>query len=151
MGAEVAVLALGAGISAYSSYEQGRQQARAARQEAKLRRAQAREMRERMVIEEANIKEQGEEFKASQTAAFAAGGVALGTGATLLALEDTNSKIAKKITEMKRDTTFRANQLEQGASFTAAQAGQYEQAGMLGAAGSLLSAGTSYYRNRSQG
>jgi len=148
MGAEVAVLAVGAGVSAYSQYEQGRQQARAARQDAQLKRAQAREMRERMAIEEVNLKQQGEEFKASQTSAFAAGGVELGTGATLIALEDTNSKIAKKITEMKRDTLFRANQLEKGASISMEQSGQYEQAGMLGAAGSLLQAGASYYRNR---
>jgi hypothetical protein len=147
MGAEVAVLAIGAGVSAYANYEQGRQQARAAKQDAKLKRAQAQEMRERMAIEEVNIKEQGEEFKAQQTAAFAAGGVALGTGATLLALEDTNSKIAKRITDMKRDTLFRANQLEKGASISMSQAGQYQQAGYLGAAGSLLSAGASYYRN----
>lgn len=148
MGAEVAVLAVGAGVSAYAEYEQGRQQAAAAREEAKLKRAQAREMRERMVVEEANIKQQGEEFKAQQTAAFAAGGVELGTGATLIALEDTNSKIAKKITEMKRDTLFRANQLERGASFAQTQATQYEQAGMLSAAGSLLAGGASYYRNK---
>lgn len=148
MGAEVAVLAVGAGVSAYAEYERGQAQARAARQEAALKRAQAREMRERMVVEEANIKQQGEEFKAQQTAAFAAGGVELGTGATLIALEDTNSKIAKKITEMKRDTLFRANQLERGASFTASQAGEYERAGTLSAAGSLLAGGASYYRNK---
>jgi len=148
MGAEVAVLAIGAGVSAYAQYEQGRQQARAARQEAAFKRAQAREMRERMRLEEINLKQQGEEFKAQQTAAYAAGGVELGTGATLIALEDTNSKIAKQITDMKRDTLFRANQLEKGAAFTASQAGQYEQAGTLSAAGTLLSAGASYYRNK---
>jgi hypothetical protein len=147
MGAEVAVMAVGAGVSAYANYEQGRQRAWAARQDAKLKRAQAQEMRERMAIEEVNIQEQGEGFKAQQTAAYAAGGVELGTGATLLALEDTNAKIAKRITDMKRDTLFRANQLEKGASISMTQAGQYEQAGALAAAGSLLQGGASYYRN----
>jgi hypothetical protein len=147
MGAEVAVLAVGAGLSAYSQYEQGRQQAEAAKQDAKMKRAQAREMRERMYLEEINLKQQGEEFKAQQTAAFAAGGVELGTGATLIALEDTNSKIAKQITDMKRDTLFRVNQLEKGASISMQQSSQYAQAGTLSAAGSLLSAGASYYRN----
>ena len=94
-----------------------------------------------MYLEELNLKEQGEEFKASQTAAYAAGGVELGTGATLIALEDTNAKIAKKITDMKRDTMFRANQLEMGASISMQQSGQYAQAGTLGATGTLLQAG----------
>lgn len=148
MGAEVAVLAVGAGVSAYAAYEEGRLRARSARREASIKRSQAREMRERMVIEEANLKQQGEEFKAQQTAAFAAGGVELGTGATLIALEDTNSKIAKKISDMKRDTMFRANQLERGASISQSEATGYEQAGMLGAAGSLLQGGASYMRRR---
>lgn len=147
MGAEVAVMAVGAGISAYAQYEQGRQRAWAARQDAKLRRIQAKEMRERMYLEELNLKQQGEEFKASQTAAYAAGGVELGTGATLIALEDTNAKIAKKITDMKRDTLFRANQVEQGANISMTQAGQYEQAGTLGAAGTLLTTGAEIAKN----
>lgn len=150
MGAETAVLAVGAGVSAYANYAKGQQQAEAARQDAKLKRAQAKEMLDRMYLEEINLKQQGEEFKAKQTASYAAGGVELGTGATLLALEDTNSKIAKQITDMKRDTVFRANQLEKGASISMRESGQYAQAGMLGAAGSLLEGGADYYKNRTK-
>lgn len=148
MGAGVAVMAVGAGISAYSQYEQGRQRAWAARQDAKMKKLQAQEMRERMVIEELNLKQQGEEFKASQTASYAAGGVELGTGATLIALEDTNSKIAKKITDMKRDTLFRVNQLERGANISMREASGFEEAGTISAVGTLLSAGGEYLKNR---
>lgn len=145
MGAEVAVLAVGAGVSAYSQYQQGKQQAEAAKQQAKFKRAQAKEMLDRMVIEEKNIAMQGEEFKASQMGAYASGGVALGTGATLLALEDTNAKIFQKINEMKRDTTFRAGQLMKGADVSMQESSQYSQAGTLGAVGTLLSGGAKAY------
>jgi hypothetical protein len=149
MGVETAVLVAGVGIQAYSQYQEGQARAKAARQQAKLNKAQAREMLDRMVIEEKNILQQGEEFKASQTAAYAAGGVELGTGATLLALEDTNSKIAKKIVDMKRDVNFRASQIQKGASYDMSLASSYETAGTLGAAGTLLAGAGSYYKNKS--
>ena len=149
MGVETAVMAAGVGIQAYSQYQQGQARASAARQEAKFKRAQAKEMLDRMAIEEVNLKQQGEAFKAEQTAGYAAGGVALGTGATLLAVEDTNAKMSKKITDMKRDTTFRANQLMMGANVSQQEASAFAQAGALGAAGTLLEGGASYYKNRS--
>jgi len=149
MGVETAVLAAGVGIQAYSQYQQGQARASAARQEAKFKRAQAAEMLDRMAIEEVNLKEQGEQFKAEQTAGYAAGGVALGTGATLLALEDTNSKITKKVSDMKRDTTFRANQLMMGANVSMQEASAFSSAGTLSAVGTLLEGGASYYKNRS--
>ena len=147
MGAEVAVLAVGTGIQAYSQYQQGRQQAEAAKQQAKFKRAQAREMLERMAIEEKNLNEQGAEFKAKQTSAYAAGGVAIGTGATLLALEDTNAKIYQKIYEMKRDTQFRSAQLMKGADVSMQEAEQMKTAGKMGAVGTLLSGSYTAYRN----
>ncbi len=151
MGAEVAVLAAGTGIQAYSQYQQGRLRAEAAKQEAKNKRAQAAEMLERLAIEEVNLKEQGEEFKGKQLGAYAAGGVALGTGATLIALEDTNAKITQKITEVRRDTIFRANQLMRGADYSMGEAAQFREVGNLSAAGSLLEGGATYYDKRSKG
>ncbi len=151
MGAEVAVLAAGTGISAYSQYQQGRIRAEAAKQDAKNKRAQASEMLERLAIEEVNLKEQGEEFKGKQLGAYAAGGVALGTGATLIALEDTNAKINEKITEVRRDTIFRANQLMRGADLAMSESAQFKEAGTIGAAGSLLQGGATYYDKRSKG
>ena len=151
MGAEVAVLAAGTGIQAYSQYQQGRLRAEAAKQEAKNKRAQAAEMLERLAIEEVNLKEQGEEFKGKQLGAYAAGGVALGTGATLIALEDTNAKITQKITEVRRDTIFRANQLMRGADYSMTESAQFREVGNLSAAGSLLEGGATYYDKRSKG
>lgn len=149
MGVEVAAGAalVGTGVQAYGQYQSAQAQARAARAQAKLKRAQADEMLERMRIEELNMQQQGEEFKAAQTASFAKGGVELGTGATLIAMEDTNFKIGKQITAMKRDTIFKANQLRQGASYDIALGRDTATAGAITAAGTLLQGGANYYKN----
>lgn len=148
MGVEVAAAAavVGTGVQAYGQYQSAQAQARAAKQNAKLKKAQAAEMIERMHLEASNLKEQGEEFKASQTAQYAKGGVEVGTGATLIALEDTNFKITKQIETMKRDTMFRANQLIQGAGFEMAQARDSATAGAIMATGTLLQGGADYYK-----
>lgn len=150
MGVEVAAAAavVGTGIQAYGQYQSAQAQARAARQNAKLKRSQANEMVERLRIEELNLQEQGEEVKAAQTTGYAKGGVQLGTGVTLLALEDTNYKISKKIETMKRDTMFRANQLIQGAGFEMDQARDTSLAGAITAGGTLLQGGAEYYKNK---
>jgi hypothetical protein len=148
MGVEVAAGAavIGTGLQAYGQYQAAQAQARAAKQNAKLKASQAKEMIERMRIEELNIAAQGEEFKAAQTATFAKSGVELGTGATLIAMEDTNFKIGKQIETMKRDTMFRANQLIKGAGFEMAQARDSATAGAITAGGTLLQGGANYYK-----
>jgi len=151
MAASTAVLAAGTGLQAYSKYQEGRQRAEAAKQEAKFKRAQAREMLERLALEEKNIQEEGEQVKAQQLSSFAASGVELGTGATLIALEDTNSRVAQRISNIRRDVNFRASQLKRGADFSMTEAGQFREAGTIGAAGSLLAGGASFAKNRSEG
>ncbi len=150
MGLEVAAAAavVGTGIQAYGQYQSAQAQARAARQNAKLKQAQAGEMIERLRIEELNLREQGEEVKSAQTTAYAKGGVQLGTGVTLLALEDTNFKIGKKIESMKRDTMFRANQLIAGAGYDMAQGRDTALAGAITAGGTLLQGGAEYMKNK---
>jgi hypothetical protein len=137
----------GAGLKAYGQYQSAQSQAWAARQNAKMKETQAREMLERMGIQEDRMKQQGEEFKSKQAGDFARGGVQLGTGATLVTMEDTNFKIAQGIDDMRRDTVFRVNQLQQGASFEYKQAGETADAGAILAGGSLLEGAGSYYKN----
>lgn len=138
---------VGAGLQAYGMYASAQAQARAGRENAKLKKAQATEMLEKMRIEELNIHEQGEEFKANQTATYAKSGVELGTGATLIAMEDTNFKIGKQIQTMKRDTIFRANQLIAGAGYDMAQARDTATAGAISAGGTLLQGGANFAKN----
>lgn len=147
MAVAAAAAVVGAGMQAYGQYQSAQAQARAGRQNAKLKQAQAQEMAERLRIEELNIKEQGEEVKADQTTAYAKGGAQLGTGITLLAMEDTNYKISKKIEVMRRDTMFRANQLIAGAGFEMGQARDTQTAGAITAGATLLQAGADFKKN----
>lgn len=130
----------GAGLQAYGQYESARQQAEASRVEARMRRAQAAEILERAKMAELSLEQTGREVVASQASAFAKGGVALGTGMTLVAMEDTNMKIQMEIENSNRDAFFRANQLIQGAAFEEKAAGQFMKAGAIQAGATLLGA-----------
>jgi superfamily II RNA helicase len=147
MAIPLALIALGAGVQAYGQYKSSQDAAWAARQNAKLKRAQATEMLEKMKIQEQRIHSQGEDFKAKQINEFAASGVQLGAGATLVALEDTNMKIGQQVDDMKRDTKFKANQIMLGAGYEDMQAAQTSNAGKVAAFGSLLEGGASAYKN----
>jgi hypothetical protein len=136
---EGAIIA-GAGLQAYGQYEAARQQAEASKQEAKMRRAQAKEIMERAALNEKNLEQTGREVVASQMSAFAKGGVALGSGMTLVAMEDTNLKIQMEIENSNRDAFFRADQLRKGASFEQRAAGQFMTAGGIMAGATLLGA-----------
>lgn len=138
MAIPIAIMALGAGMQAYGQYQSSQNAAWAARQNAKLKRAQAKELLEKMKIQEERINTQGEDFKAKQINDFAAGGVQLGTGATLVALEDTNMKINQQVDDMKRDSIFKANQIMMGAKYEDMQANDTATAGKVAAFGTLL-------------
>lgn len=144
----VGLIALGAGMQAYGQYVSSQAAASAARKNAQLKRAQATEMLERMAIQEDRIQAQGNSFKAKAINEYAASGVQIGTGATLVAMEDANLKISQQIEDMKRDTRFKANQLEMGAGFEDSQANDTADAGMIAAGGSLLGGLSSYYKNK---
>lgn len=137
----------GAGLQAFGQYQSGQAQARAARQQAKLKKVQANELLERMRIQEGRFREQGEAYKAKQTADYAGNGVAVGTGATLVAMEDTNFKISQQIEDMQRDTLFRVNQLRLGAKYEVQQGNDAATAGAIMAGGSILEGYADYKKN----
>lgn len=139
------VIAAAAGVAAYGQYQSAQSSAWAARQQAKLKKAQADELLSKMQIQEQRIHEQGEEFKAKQITDFASNGVQLGSGATLVAMEDTNMKIHQQIDDMKRDTKFKANQIMLGAHYDEIDASNRSDAGSIQAFGTLLGgAGDAY-------
>lgn len=139
-----AAFVVGVGLQAYSAWSGGQAQAKAAKQQARLKEAQANEMLSRMAVQETRLKSQGDAFAAQQMTSFAKGGVAVGSGATLVAMEDTHYKIATEISDMKRDTIFRANQIRLGASFDLEQGQQASRAGAILAGATLLEGAGSY-------
>jgi hypothetical protein len=133
----ISILA-GAGMQAFGQFQSGQASAKAARQQAKLKQAQAQEMLNRMAIQEGRIRDQGEAFKGQQLTEFGSSGIQLGTGSTLIAMEDANLKINQQVEDMKRDTIFRANQLMIGADYEIQQGRDSISAGAVMAGGSLL-------------
>lgn len=145
VGAAVAVV--GMGMQAYSQYKEGQAQAAAANLSAKMKRAQSKEMLEKMRIQEGRLEKQGEEFKGQQLTDYASRGVALGTGATLVALEDTNMKIATSIEDMKRDSLFKINQINQGVDITLQEGRDAATAGAIRSGSTLLQGAGNYSNN----
>jgi hypothetical protein len=136
---------VGAGLNAYGQRQAARAQARAARDQAALKEAQAQEMLEKMKIQAERLTLQGEAFKADQLNQAAGAGLQLGTGATLLAMEDTNMKIYDGIEDMKRDTLFKVQQLRMGASFDSDMARDTINAGAITSTATLLEGGARAY------
>lgn len=147
MGVETAAAVglVGAGVQAYGQYQSARSSAEAAKQNAKLQKAQAQQMLEKMKIEESRMQSQGAEFAAKQINSYGAGGVQIGTGASLLAMEDTNMKINQGINDMRRDTLFRVNQINVSSKFGLQQANEAKTAGAISAGSSLLEGAGTYY------
>jgi len=140
MGLETAAVIgiAGAGISAYGQYQGAQDEAWAARQQAKIKRLQANEIKERLALQTVQLKQEGESAKSQQTAAYAKGGAQLGTGMTLIAMEDTNTKIAQEIEFTQRDAMFRISQLESNARYDEQGARNIQRSAPIAAGGTLL-------------
>ena len=135
----ITIMALvGGGLQAYSQYNQSRQQSENAKQQAKMQYRQIRQLEELGALQQKSIRESGEVFKSEQMAGFAKGGVALGTGSTLSALEDTNSKIQEEMEYNKRENVFKINQIKMGADMDMQQADDFRRAGSIAAGSTLL-------------
>jgi hypothetical protein len=139
-----AAMVVGAGVQAFGQWQSGKAAARAARKQAQIKRAMADQMLQQMKIQEGRLRSQGDEFKSKQNVEYAAGGVQLGTGATLIAMEDTNQKINMSVEDLKRETMFKINQLKAGASVDMQQGRDAQTAGSIMAAGSILEGAAAY-------
>lgn len=141
MAAGAALAVIGGGVQAYGQMQAAKAQADAAKLDSMMRFQQGNEILSRAEVESETMFLEGEAFKANQLSRQAASGVQLGAGSTLLALEDSNQKILMGIDNMKRDATFRANQLFAEGRQLKKDARNIKRAGTISAAGSLLSAG----------
>jgi len=89
----------------------------AAFREAELKRQQAFDILERFEINKGFAILEGENFKSEQLGAFIKGGLAIGEGASLLALEQTNRTLQRTLDLEKFEVDSQVEALRQGASF----------------------------------
>lgn len=122
------VAGVGTTISLIASENARQSEEDAMKAQAKLKKAQAQELLERFEINAESLKRLGQETASAQTASFAKGGVDVGSGSSLLMMEDTFSKIQRQISLDKREADFKANQLIRGADIEMSLAGDISKA-----------------------
>ena len=110
-----AVAIVGTAVSMYSSKKESRAKQEAAEANAEAKRIQADELMDRFFINKDLLTLEAQSFQGSQIAAFAKGGVELGTGTALVALENTNRKLQRRNEIDRQEAEFKASQLRMGA------------------------------------
>lgn len=133
--------------STYMQIEGNRREARAkelaALTEADAKEAQANELFERFQINRKVMLREGQEVKGAQQAAFAKGGVDIGSGSTLLALEETNRIVTESIDIEQMEVQSQIEALKSGAAGDRDFAGNVRKAEKLQRTGILLSGASS--------
>jgi len=136
-GAVVGSAIVGTGLQIYGKRKEAQAREAAARAEAGLKRQQALDILDRFEINEKQMRIEGKVGIEAQQAAFAKGGVTVGTGVSLVAMEQTARDIQKTIDFEREEAVSRANALLAGATLEEQfavdikKAAKYEQAGMF--------------------
>lgn len=127
----------GTAISAWSSMEAGKAEAGAFEDSAFAKRRRANSVMERFDINAEFTRLEGKSFKGKQLAAFAGGGVDIGSGAALSAMEDTANKIERRIEIDKMEAESNRDSLLMAADLDIKSARAAEKGGQLGALSSV--------------
>lgn len=122
------IMVTGAVVSYLGAEEARAQEEKAAKANAKLKKAQAVELLDRFEINSQSLERLGQETAANQQGAYIKGGVDASTGSSLLMMEDTFSKIQRQIGLEKREADFKAKQLIRGANIESDLAGDISKA-----------------------
>lgn len=133
------VAVAGTAISAWSSMEAGKAEAGAFKDAANAKRRQADSVMERFDINAEFTRMEGRGFQNRQRAAFASGGVDIGSGAALSALEDTASKIERRVELDRMEADANVDALLLGADLDVKSAKSSIKSGNLRALGSIAS------------
>ena len=134
---------IGAALSIYGQIKGAEADAEAMRREAASRELEAQEILKRTKINQEIVQEEGDILMGNQATFMGMGGSMYGS--PLLTLARTAHGIAREKQNMQMESEFRAAQLRAGATVSRELAGERQQAGYLGAAGTALTAGYNIY------
>jgi hypothetical protein len=132
----LAAYAVGTAISIYGQIKGAEAEADAARREAAARELEAQEILKRTKVNQDIVQEEGDILMGNQQTYFSMGGSLIGS--PLMTLERTAHSIAREKQNMQIEADFKAAQLRSGAAISTELAGQRQQAGYIGAAGTVL-------------
>lgn len=144
-----AIAATGAGISAYGTYQAGKQEKANAKYNAQMQEQMAAEERQQGRYAVGMQLERGEAFKAKQRAMFSKARVT-GPGTPMLVLQDAADKIERDISMTLGGGQTRSNYYLGQAGLTRMQGRSRSRAGVIGAGTSLLRgfSQSAYYYNQ---
>ena len=146
-----AVAIVGAGVQMYGQRKAAKAQEEAAAAQAAAKRLQAQDMLERFAINTSILERQCEMFKQNQLAAFASGGVDIGTGTPLVAMEQTNSAIQQQIAVDKMEVDSKVSALRAGADVDERLGGDIRKASQFQQVGTFLTGMSIAARNAGGG
>lgn len=134
--AAVAVVATTASI--IGAKKAAKAQERAANLKAAHKRVQAAELMKRSEFNIEQLRKDAKDFQSSQQLAFAKGGIALGTGASLEAMQDTTDRLFDEIDIQRREAKFKFDQLMAGADIDTQLGGDIRSVGRTQRVGIFL-------------
>lgn len=144
-----AVAGVGALFSAYGQISQAQAQASAARADAANKQAKATETLSRASFNKTSLQIEMDEKAGNVSSQYAAGNVDVGSGSPLSVHENTLAAGRRKMFMMQNEANWEAQEDMISANAENTLAGQKEQAGYLGAAGSLLGGAANIAMNSS--
>ena len=139
--ATVATSLVGAGISAYSSYQQGKAQEAMADRNAKVADNAAANEALAAAENSKRMRENSHRQLAAIRSRMAGSGVRMATGSSLDIIGQAASEFELQTMDLFRDSTARQMTYQNQAVTSRWEGGQYAAAGTLGGIGSLLSGG----------
>lgn len=149
--AALAASLAGAGISAYSSYQQGQAQQDMAQHNAQIASNAARNEAETAAENAARQREANRRQLGAIRARMAGGGTQIASGSSLDVLGVAASELELQAMDLFRDSDAKQRQYRNEAQIQTWQGGQAAQAGNIGAIGSLLGGLGSTYSSYASG
>ena len=142
-GAFIAATVIGTGLTLYGNKKAAAAQERNAQGEAALKLQQAEDLFKRFEMNRKFILREGRQISGVQTAGFAKGGVDVGTGSTLLKLEETHRAVSETIDIEEFETNAQIAALKAGADLDIAFGQGIRNAERTGRLGTLLTGASS--------
>jgi len=137
-GAAIGITAAATGFQIIEAKKASKAQERAANLKAAHKRVQAAELMKRSEFNIGQLKKDAKDFQSQQQLAFAKGGIALGTGASLEAMQDTTDRLFDEIDIQRREAKFKFDQLMAGADIDTQLGGDIASAGRTQRVGIFL-------------
>lgn len=134
-----AVTVAATGYQIYAANKAAKEEAEAYRQQAESQRKTAKDVMERYAYNAEVLKLEAKKFAGSQTAAVAGAGIAIGSGAHLDLLADTERELNMQLLADRRDAEASARAVLRGASLSESAGNKTLKAGKMQAWGAAFS------------